>query len=115
MKTTALVLTVGLACALPSAVAADAVDDDLAVVRNATASSPDEPQVRPEAPPPRSDDEPRWLRVHVVEHGRNGAKVKVNLPLSFLQAVGEDVPIPGCEGHEALTLGEMLRALGYID
>lgn len=110
MKTTALVLSAGLlALVLPHPATADSVEEDLAVVRNATASSP-RPQA--EAAPSPSKAAPRWFRVRIQEKGDKKATVKVNLPLFLVQAVGEDVPVPGCEGREGtLTLGEVLRAL----
>jgi hypothetical protein len=113
MKTTTLVLAVGLAVALATPAGADgnSVDDDLAVVKNATASSGNASPATPEAAPRRSDDEPKWFRVRIVEKGQKKATVKINLPLFLVHAVGDDVPIPGCEGKKKLTLGEVLRAL----
>ena len=111
MKTTTLVLAAGLAAALAAPAGADAVDDDLAVVKKATASPESASPVTPEAAPRRSDDGPKWLRVRVVEKGTKKATVKINLPLFFVHAVGDDVPIPGCEGKKKLTLGDVLRAL----
>ena len=111
MKTTTLVLAVGLAAALGPPAGADAVDDDLAVVKKATASSENASPVAAEAAPGRSDDGPKWFRVRIVEKGKKKATVKVNLPLFHVHAIGDDVPIPGCEGRKKLTLGEVLRAL----
>ncbi len=111
MKTTTLVLAVGLAMVLAAPAVADAVDDDLAVVKNATASSENASPATPEAAPRRSDDEPKWLRVRIVEKGQKKATVKINLPLFLVHAVGDDVPIPGCEDKKTFTLGDVLRAL----
>jgi hypothetical protein len=105
------VLAVGLASALAAPAGADAVDDDLAVVKKATTLPGNGTPVTPEAEPGRSEDGPRWLRVRIVEKGKKKATVKVNLPLFPVHAVGDDVPIPGCEGRKRSTLGEVLRAL----
>jgi len=113
MKTTTLVLAVGLAMVLAAPAVADAVDDDLAVVKNATTSSENASPATPEAAPRRSDDEPKWLRVRIVEKGQKKATVKVNLPLALVHAFGDDVPVPGCGENSGrhLTIGEVLRAL----
>jgi hypothetical protein len=109
-----------------SPAAAGAPDDDLAVVKKATASpaakrSPAAPRVEASArvaddeereppdveplpdeePPPRlrrsSGREPRWLRVRVIEHGRKRGGVTVNLPIGIARALGDDFPIEvGC-------------------
>lgn len=114
MKTAALVLFAGLlALTVPAAVTADSVEEDLALVKNATTSQ--ESSRAPAEASPRSTtakDGPRWFRVRIVEKGDKKATVKVNLPLFLVQAVGEDMPIPGCEGRRGtLTLGEVLQAL----
>jgi len=109
MKTTTLTLVLALA-ALAAPAAAGSADDDLAVVRKATAQA-----VTAEAPPARraAKDDPQWFRVRIVEKGKEKATVKVNLPLSLVHAFGDDVPIPGCgeKGGSHLTLGEVLKAL----
>jgi len=116
MKTAALVFPAALAAlALPASGAADSVEDDLALVRSATASAAGATRPRAEAEPAERPGAPKWFRVRIVEKGEKKATVKVNLPLFLVTAVGEDVPIPGCEGREgkgsSLTLGEVLRAL----
>jgi hypothetical protein len=111
MKTTTLVLALGLTAALTAPAGGDAVDDDLAVVKKATASTGSGPAVTPEARPLRPGDEPQWLRVRIVEKGKKKATLKVNLPLVLLRAVEDDVPIPGCEREHDLTLRDVLRAL----
>jgi hypothetical protein len=111
MKTTTLLLALGLAAALTAPAGGDAVDDDLAVVKKATAPTVSGPESTSEAQPGRSDEEPQWLRVRIVEKGRKKATVKVNLPLVLLRAFEDDVPIPGCKGEQEITLGDVLRAL----
>jgi hypothetical protein len=49
-----------------------------------------------------------------VEKGEKGARVKVNLPLTLVRALGDDLPLPACAGRgdgRPLTLGDVLRAL----
>jgi hypothetical protein len=112
MRTTTMMLVLALgALAVPAV--ADAVDDDLAVVKKATASNGG-PAVTAEAPPRQKGDEPRWFRVRIIDKGEKKATVKVNLPLALVHALGDDVPVPGCgerENDRHLTLGEVLRAL----
>ena len=110
MKTTTLVLAVGLAVVLAAPADAYSAEDDLEVVKKAT-SSGNGSRTHAEAPPRTRADEPQWLRVRIVEKGKKKATVKVNLPLFLVHAIGDDVPIPGCEGRKTLTLGEVLRAL----
>jgi hypothetical protein len=112
MKTTTMMLVLALgALAVPAL--ADAVDDDLAVVKKATTSNGGS-AVTAEAPPSQKGDEPRWFRVRIVDRGEKKATVKVNLPLALVHALGDDMPVPGCgeedQGHH-VTLGEVLRAL----
>ena len=115
MKTTTLVLALGLAVvAAPAAAGGLSADDDLAVVKKATASSENGSRIPAEAEPRSRADEPRWLRVRIVETGEKKAMVKVNLPLALVHALGDDMPVPGCgggEGGKELTVGEVLRAL----
>ncbi len=117
MKTTVLVFAASLAAlAVPGAASGNSVDDDLEVVKKATASGGSE-RVTAEASPRPRPDGPQWFRVRIVEKtkGQKKATVKINLPLFLVHAVGDDVPIPGCEGRggkgTSLTLGEVLRAL----
>jgi hypothetical protein len=110
MKTT-LILALALAGLATPPASGSSADEDLAVVKKATTSPGHGGQATPEAEPTRSDDEPKWLRVRIVEKGKKKATVKVNLPLFLVHAVGDDVPLPGCEGGKKLTLGEVLRAL----
>jgi hypothetical protein len=111
MRTTTMMLLALGALAVPAV--ADAVDDDLAVVKKATASE-DGQAATAEASPRRTGDEPQWFRVRIIDKGEKKATVKVNLPLALIHALGDDVPVPGCaeKGHgRHLTVGEVLRAL----
>jgi hypothetical protein len=110
-----------------SPAAAGAPDDDLAVVKKATASpaprvaspaprvaaearaiEPPDGDDPPDAPPPRlrrsSGREPRWLRVRVIEHGRKRGGVTINLPIAIARALGDDFPIEvGCHRRHHRT------------
>jgi hypothetical protein len=110
-----------LAAAVVAPAAADAVEDDLQVVRKAVASSSRVAQARPPAeeppaaarPAPRKV-EPRWLRVRVTEKGGKHGHVSINLPIGVARALGEDWPVSprgGCHHDHCPTLGEILRAL----
>lgn len=97
-------------------VRAGVVDDDLTVVKRAVgqAATPT-PQAAPEEKAaPQSGAKPQWLRVRVTE--RNGKKVRVNLPLALVRAVG-DWPLDfGCgwDGERRrckIRLSEVLEAL----
>ncbi|MGD8894846.1 MAG: hypothetical protein PVJ73_02320 [Acidobacteriota bacterium] len=111
MKTLTLTLVLALAgLAAPSA-AGSSADEDLAVVKKATASDNGR-AVAAEAAPRSRADEPEWFRVRIVEKGKKKATVKVNLPLALVHALGDDVPVPGCGGGDRhLTIGEVLRSL----
>jgi hypothetical protein len=76
-----------IACAVLTATtgraqpAAGTADEDLALVKRAVAK-----EDRAKA---------RWFRVRIEE--RKGARVKVNLPLGVVRAVGDDLPLDwGC-------------------
>ena len=93
------------------AVAAQAADDDLTVVKRAV----QDPQ---SARPAAAHGEARWFRVRVDK--REGGKVRVNLPLPFVRALGEQAdaePGPlgfrcGRAGHPcSFKLSEILSAL----
>lgn len=85
-----------------------ALDDDLAVVKKAVATSQAAPApLTPEAPaeaaraPLKGGGPPQWLRVRVFEKGRDGKeskRVSVNLPLSLVRAMDE-LPIDLCSHH----------------
>ncbi len=73
-------LAVAVLCGF-GAVSAQAVEDDLSVVKRAVQ---DADAVRPAAGGPASA---RWFRVHIDK--RTGGKVRVNLPLPFVRTLGE--------------------------
>jgi hypothetical protein len=113
-KTKALGLALVLS-ALAAPTMADGAADDLAAVKKAVASSP-EARPLPEATPRPRGAEPQWLRVRIQEKGEKKARVNVNLPLSLVRAIGDDLPLPECRRHDGdgarpVTLGEVLRAL----
>lgn len=128
--------TLGLLATLAlagGAVRAGSVEDDLAVVKKAVATkaqasgaptpapstASEKPKASTDAPGTetarRKVKDPQWLRVRVTE--KQGKKVSVNLPLSFVRALGEDWPIDlggrACRGEHGprLTIGEVLRTL----
>ena len=111
-KTTLTLAALLIAAVAPAPAAPDGAADDLAIVRKAVARPAAQAEVAPA--PSRRAAEPVWFRVRIVEKGEKGARVKVNLPLSFVRALGDDLPLPACEGlgkRHGLTLGELLRAL----
>jgi len=113
MRKTTLVLAALLLSPVVAPALADGAADDLAVVRKAVAS-PHPAEATPAPPPARRTAPPMWFRVRITEKGEKGAKVKVNLPLGLVRALGDDIPLPACEGirtNKRLTLGEVLRAL----
>jgi hypothetical protein len=102
-------LAIAVLCGL-GAVAAQAADDDLTVVKRAVQ--------HPEGARPAAHGEARWFRVRVDK--REGGKVRVNLPLPFVRAIGakadsETGPLGfhcGRAGHPcSLKLSEILSAL----
>lgn len=113
MTKTPLTLAALLAAtAFPASASADGAADDLAVVRKAVAAPVKAEAEAAPASQARRGAAPAWFRVRIVEKGDKGARVKVNLPLSFVRALGDDLPLPACAGHgHGLTLGEVLRAL----
>jgi hypothetical protein len=99
------------------AVRAGVSEDDLTVVKRAVAqATTPTPQLPPDdrPAPARSGGKPQWLRVRISERG--GKRVRVNLPLAVVRALG-DWPIDfGCgwEGERRrckLRLSEVLEAL----
>jgi hypothetical protein len=93
------------------AVGVQAADDDLMVVKRAVQ--------HPEgARPAAAAGEARWFRVRVAKHA--GGKVRVNLPLPFVRAIGEKADAEsgplgfhcGRAGHPCrFKLSEILGAL----
>src|SRR5688572_18997294 len=103
--TVALVAVLGGAVLLAAAEATKPKEDDLALVKRAVAQQtvaqnpPARPAVRAQAEPlaaPRAaarGGEPQWFKVRVVDKATGKKKVTVNLPLSLVRAVGDDMPI----------------------
>jgi len=93
-------------------------EDDLSVVKRAVAqnTAPD-PAALPRAA--SGGREPQWFKVRIVDKLTGKRKVTVNLPLSVVKALGDDMPIDWpCGDHEAehrarstVKLSEVLRAL----
>jgi len=91
-------------------------EDDLTVVKRAVAqaSMPTAQARADDRPAARTGAKPQWLRVRITERG--GKRVRVNLPLAVVRAVG-DWPIDfGCgwDGERRrckLRLSEVLEAL----
>jgi hypothetical protein len=111
MKTTTLILALALAVLATPPATGSSADEDLAVVKKATASGNGQ-AVTAEAPPRSRADEPEWFRVRIVEKGQKKATVKINLPLALVHALSDDVPVPGCGARDRhLTIGEVLRSL----
>jgi hypothetical protein len=110
-----------LAAALAAPAAADRGEDDLQVVRKAVASSTRVAEARPPAEEPPAEarpaprkNEPRWLRVRIVEKAGKHGRVSINLPLGIARSLGDDWPISPrgqCHKDHCPTLGEILRAL----
>jgi hypothetical protein len=103
-----------------------AADDDLSIVRKAVAADAGGgATVKDERPTaPRKGSSPQWLRVRIVDKGEKKAKVSINLPLSLVRALGDEVPLDWhckkddgvewekksrCSTH--LKLSEVLEAL----
>lgn len=105
-------------------------DGDLALVKRAVEKQERTASVRPAdddrsqepdadavdrdaAPRTHRADKARWFRVRIEE--KKGARVKVNLPLGFVRAVGDDLPLDwGCRrAHRGckLTLSQVLDLL----
>jgi hypothetical protein len=120
-----LVLWAGLLIGDQPATRAGEPDDDLAVVKRAVAQNATTPAPTPaaiqddERPRARSGAKPQWLRVRVTEN--NGKRVRINVPLSLVRAVG-DWPIDLCRDWDRdrwerdrqrckLRLSEVLDAL----
>lgn len=94
-------------------------EDDLTVIKKAVAQT--EPAATLSAKPvsPAKKAEPQWLRVRIEPKGEKKGRVKVNVPLAFVRAVGQDLPLEFGEacrgGHKesycGLKLSEVLKTL----
>jgi hypothetical protein len=120
----ALVGVLGGAVLLAAAEAAKPKEDDLSLVKRAVAQNQAAiAPVRPQAearPAPRAavrgQGDPQWFKIRVVEKGTRKNKVTVNLPITLVKALGDDVPIdwPCGEGsrvRSTLRMAEVLAAL----
>jgi hypothetical protein len=119
----ALVGVLGGAVLLAAAERAKPKEDDLslvkrAVAQNQAASAPARPQAEAR-PAPRGavrSQDPRWFKIRVVDKGTRKNKVTVNLPITLVRALGDDMPIdwPCGEGsrvRSTLKMSEVLAAL----
>jgi hypothetical protein len=95
-------------------------EDDLALVKRAVAQNAAPASARPQAeaqPAPRASrgGEPQWFKVRVVDKATGKKKVTVNMPLSLVKAMGDDMPVdwPCGEGRirSTLRMSEVLAAL----
>ena len=95
-------------------------DDDLALVKRAVAQN-SAPAALPqaEAPPaPRTSSrthQPQWFKVRVVDKATGKKKVTVNMPLSLVKALGDEMPLdfPCGEGrfHSTVRVADVLAAM----
>lgn len=101
-----------------------AADDDLDVVKRAVqvAQATEAKPAAPRAASRKTGEEPRWLKIKVVEQkdGKKNETVSITVPLGILRALGDDVAVDldelgvkvkGIEGSKKLRLGEVLAAL----
>ncbi len=101
---------------VPMAVAASGgarAEDDLALIRKAVSES------APVATPTAVATPPKWLRVRVDPKGEKKGRVRVSVPLAFVRAVGDGLPMSfgsGCrrehkEAYCGIKLSEVLNTL----
>lgn len=112
---------VGLSIAVAAAQGSKPKEDDLALVKRAVARNAVPAPARAQAeaqPAPRAvarGGEPRWFKVRVVDKATGKKKVTVNMPLSLVKAMGDDMPVdwPCGEGRirSTLRMSEVLAAL----
>jgi hypothetical protein len=89
-----------------------AADDDLSIVRKAVAADAGGTTTKDEkAAPPRKASAPQWLRVRIVDKGEKKAKVSINLPLSLVKALGDEVPLDWHCKNAHIKVSEVLAAL----
>jgi hypothetical protein len=95
-------------------------EDDLSLVKRAVASNQSAVSTRAEEakPAPRSDrgKDPQWFKVRVLDKATGKKKVTVNLPITLVRALGDDVPLDWpCDGgprfRSNLRVSEVLAAL----
>lgn len=117
----ALVGVLGISVLTAAAQGSKPKEDDLALVKRAvaqnaapTAQRPPEAPSAPRAAASRSH-EPQWFKVRVVDKATGKKKVTVNMPLSLVKAMGDDMPVdwPCGEGRirSTVRMSEVLAAL----
>jgi hypothetical protein len=110
----------GLSVATAAAQSTKPKEDDLALVKRAVAQNA-APAARSQAEAPSAprassrSHEPQWFKVRVVDKATGKKKVTVNMPLSLVKALGDDMPVdwPCGEGriHSTLRMADVLAAL----
>lgn len=98
-----------------------AATDDLAVVKQAVArneAAAPAREVQEAKPAPRARSaagEPQWFKVRVVDKATGKKKVTVNMPLTLVRALGDDLPVDWpCDGgrvRSRIKVSEVLAAL----
>lgn len=101
-----------------------AAEDDLSIVRKALAADAGGATSNDtKTTAPRKGSSPQWLRVRIVDKGEKKAKVSINLPLSLVKAMGDEVPLDwhcrkdddretgSKKKHCSMRLSEALEAL----
>ena len=109
---------VGGAVMLAAAEGTKPREDDLSLVKRAVAqNTPAETAAAPRTA--SAGREPQWLKVRIVDKLTGKKKVTVNMPISLVKALGDDMPIDWpCGDHEAdhrarstVKLSAVLQAL----
>ena len=116
----AFVGVLGISVSIAVAQGSQPKEDDLALVKRAVAQNA-APTERPQAEAPSApraasrSHEPQWFKVRVVDKATGKKKVTVNMPLSLVKALGDEMPVdwPCGEGriHSTLRMSEVLAAL----
>jgi hypothetical protein len=101
-----------------------AKEDDLTLVKRAVASNrvesadPQASEAKPAPRPAAEGKEPQWFKVRVVDKATGKKKVTVNLPITLVRAMGDDVPLDWpCDGdsgprfRSSIRMSEVLAAL----
>jgi hypothetical protein len=119
-RSMAFLCVLGLSVGTAAAQGSRPKDDDLALVKRAVAQNA-APATRPQDEVPSAprassrSHEPQWFKVRVVDKATGKKKVTVNMPLSLVKALGDEMPVdwPCGEGriHSTLRMSEVLAAL----
>ena len=112
--TIAATLALGVGAAI-----AFAADDDLDVVKKAVASNAAQASAAPAQsaapaarPAAKARSEAQWFKVRVSER-ENNRKVTINLPLSLVRALGDELPVDiGCDHDRGHDRGRRLLPCG---